>query len=307
MTWQAELRAQSFLGPHYPGSPECAAFHQRFIERAQRQGELLGYHERAFVGIWTSPKDETTHCMVHRGWQDEGALAWCKSVLRDRIPERGETLEITLPVADLALRETLACLGLGLNAVNLAGRVPQAYARLIAAYAPPQSMAGVGLRDLAPADADAILALRERVFGAEPAYNIRANTHDTKTRVRATILRDDWTGLRKVLEVDGEIRGLIEGFRRPTCPHHQSSASTGLMLDASLRNQGLAKLAYRLILEDLLAHDIAWIKGTTGRRSVMHLGRVMGRGPTGVILRRNHTLPNAWFQDTLHPQATSGI
>lgn len=305
-SWQAELRASSFLGPFYPGSPGCAAFHQRFVDSAQQRGELLNYRARAFVGIWRVPEQETTHCIVHRGWQDEGALAWAKSVLRDRIPEQDEGLEITLPVRDEALRQTLMDLGLGLTAVNLAGRVPLAYQRLMAAY-PPQPISGFTLRDLVPSDVDAVLAMRERVFGAEPAYNVRANTADTQARVRATILRDDWVGLRQVVEVQGQLRGLIESFRRPQCPHHISSSSTGLMLDTELRGLGIAKQAYRLILENLMAHDIAWIKGTTGRPSVMHLGQVMGRGPTGVILRKSHTLPTQWFHDTLHPPSESGI
>lgn len=276
------------------------------MDSAQQRGELLNYRERAFVGIWRVPTQETTHCIVHRRWLDEGALAWAKSVLRDRIPEQHEGLEITLPVRDEELRQTLMDLGLGLNAVNLAGRVPQAYRRLKAAY-PPRPISGITLRDLVPSDVDAILAMRERVFGAEPAYNVRANTPDTQERIRATILRDDWVGLRKVVEAEGELRGLIESFRRPECPHHLSSSSTGLMLDTELRGKGIAKQAYRLILEDLMANDIGWIKGTTGRPSVMHLSRVMGRGPTGVILRKSHTLPTPWFHDTLHPPPESGI
>lgn len=242
-SWQAELRAASFLGPFYPGGPGCADFHQRFVDQAQSQGELLSYPGRAFVGLWTSQDQHTLHGMVHRAWDDQGALAWCQSVLRDRIPEQDERLEITLPVADLALRQSLLELGLGLNAVNLAGRVPLAHQRLIAAYDPPRSVPDLTLRDLVPDDAQAILDLRERVFGAEPAYNVQANTHQTKARVRATILRDDWVGLRQVVEVQGQVQGLIESFRRPECPHHGSSASTGLMLDTPLRSRGLAKLA----------------------------------------------------------------
>lgn len=304
-SWQADLRAQSFLGPHYPGSSGCAAFHQRFIDSAQRDGELLSYKERALVGIWQSGR--TTHCIVHRRWGDPGALAWCRSVLADRIPEHDERLQITLPIADGELRAALFELGLGINAVNLAGRVPQAHAALVRAYDPPHEVPGLRIRPLEPSDADHVLALRERVFGAEPVYAWFATHPEHQARIRETILRDDWVGVRQVVEVHGQVRGLFESYRRPQCPHHQSSASTGLIFDASLRGRGLAKVAYRRILEDLMAHDIAWIKGTTGRRSVMHLGRVMGRGATGVILRRNHTLPRDWFTSTLHPERPAGI
>ncbi len=304
-SWQAELRAQSFLGPHYPGGSGCAAFHQRFIDSAQGDGELLCYKERALVGIWQS--GPTIHCIVHRKWQDPGALAWCRSVLADRIPEHDARLQITLPTADRALHATLFELGLGINAVNLAGRVPQAHAALVQAYDPPRQVPGVQLRPLTPADADQVLALRERVFGAEPVYAWFATHPEHQARIRAGILRDDWVGLRQVVEVQGQIRGLVECRRLERCPHHHSAGSTGLMLDAELRGRGLAKTAYRLILEDLLEHDIGWIKGTTGRRSVMHLSRVMGRGPTGVILRRDHTLPADWFTATLHPEAPASI
>ncbi|NOY28364.1 MAG: GNAT family N-acetyltransferase [Oligoflexia bacterium] len=229
------------------------------------------------------------------------AIDWLGSTLCADVPGLADDVECMVPAADTTTLTLLKKAGLGPNTVSLAGRVDLALERLVARWNPPADLhhLGLSLERVRPADADAIIALQARVFGEEPAYAWFMVHKGWQQRRRDEILRGEIPDLSLIIRVRGEVSGLIEGRVRDRDVHHGSSVGIGLVLDPELRGKGIALVGYRRCLELARARGAIWIKGTTGRRSVLHMAELMGRRATGVIMRRWPRFDDGRFEETL--------
>lgn len=301
----AELRSENLCGPHLPGTLASPAFHLGLIQAALKHGGTLEHlGNRAFVLGWIEPADvgPRAYLMAHVEAGDPAALQWCLRALERVLPTLDETLEVTLGIRQEALWRHLLTLGLGFNAVNLAGRTDLALQRLVQAYDPPATLPGLQVRGIEPSDADVVVELVRASFTDEPIYHSYGAHPASLKRIRAKIEQPDGRRRSWVIEEDGRVQGMFEVAHIPSCPHHGSAAGTGLVLAPALRGRKIAIFAYRQMLEHLVEQELAWIKGTTGRQSVLHLARVMGRGVTGVVLRRTFVFEPGWFDTMLPPR-----
>jgi hypothetical protein len=290
--------------PVYPGGEAARAMHTRYVLDGLQRGDhhlrLLrapGGRLQAFALAWQvyDPMRAATltHVLVHRE-ESEAALGWLAGVLPGFLAPLADDLEAGIPAWDAPLRGLLEASGLSLQSVVLAGRVERALARLVARYDPPRALPGVALVPMQPGHIDALVALHRRVFSAAPQF-CWFGASDAFLEGYRAYLESPPPGPRLVALEGGEVAGYLASRFNLEDPHHGRSAGMDLILDERLRGRGLSKVAYRLLLEAMVAGGIEWIKGTTGQPPVLKLARVMGREAYVATLSRRGFFPAGWF------------
>jgi hypothetical protein len=254
---------------------------------------VWGVHRGAYGVL-----DVETVIGTHDG--SAGAADWTAATLAEVAGFVGPSAEFHLPAWDAVSRGALRDRGLGVLYAHLAGPARGALDALVAAYDPPLDLrrAGLDLRLATPDDAEAVSALDLRVFSEEPIFAwfavLPAFRDGAADRVREGLAH----GLTWLVLRDGALVGQGGGSLRDPDVHCGSSIGVGMVLDRSIRGRGVVHTLYRLCLEGAVGRGARFLKGTTGRRSVLRLGGRMGRQATGVIMRREH-LDDGRFDATL--------
>lgn len=297
-------------GPAYPGGADALAFHRAALAPMLAQGEAHSFtqpdgrlgaavlvHREAVAAHYLAP---LTHLVAHHDGSP-AAVAWLARTLDAVVPGLPDDVDCMVPVADAITRGLLLARGLGDNALSLAGPVAEGRRALFTRWNPPRDLShrGLELVPMEPGHADAVVALIRRVFTAEPAYGWFMSGDAFLEERRQRVIDGRGPVLSMVLLAEGRLVGFFEGGLKPEDPHHGSSVGVGLVLDRPARGLGAALVAYRLVLDLALERGARWIKGTTGRREVLHMGAVMGRRPTGLTMRRSPRFDDGRFDAAL--------
>lgn len=304
-------------GPACPGGEAALAEHARWLDPRLAQGQLQALHRgdgtlAAAVLVCHEPEEPfyrapVTHLVAHHDGSPEG-LSWLAAALARTVPGLPDDVECLVPAADAATLRMLTGLGLGPTTVLLAGRVGPARAALQARWRPPADLRHLGL-ELSPAepqDADEIVDLLRRVFGAEPAYAWFMASEARLAHRREELARGRGSAMCLLVHDGPRLVGLLEAGLRPDDPHYGPSVGVGLVLDASVRRRGIAPVAYHHALALAEEHGAAWLKGATARRAVLHMAEVMGRQPVAVHVRRTPCFRDGRFDACLGAVARAG-
>lgn len=301
----ARLRHDALVATgFYPGGPAALAYHR------DRIAEWLAVGPHWRVGPVGAPEGfvvrfperdppthlPTTHVLISRR-PGSPTAAWVADVLPaalDGVPDA--EVQALVPAWDREVRAILVGRGLSVAKVDLAGRVDVAVARFVARWG---DVAPLPARDATSADAAAILDLCREVFEAEPAYGAHYAEPAFRAAEQARLAAGLPAGLNRVVEVAGRIRGFYQASLQVPNVHHGSSAGINLVFAEELRGARASIRAYGEILPFLARAGIGWIKGATARPPVMHVARVLGRGVTGVTMRRDANFPPGWFDAVL--------
>lgn len=298
--------------PGYVGGPAALDFHVDKLMRGMADGgrvrvKVEGGEARAMVAVlpgeYVPASGSVSFVLAH---QATGAAeaAWLAEQLEELDLPR--SAHVKLCPWDVDLREAFEAQGFGLASVCLQGRSDVALARLLrlpqSARCVEELVPGARLRRLQRSDLDAVIALYEEVFGAEPEYC----PFGAEPAYHALLLRrfhGEAHGVHYVVEREGRVRGLLGCWIRDDLHTPPASAGMDLLLGAELRGHGLSWVAYRRILEEAFPRGAAWIKGTTGQPSVIHAALAMGRVTTAVDLLRDAPFAPGWFDRALTPEA----
>ena len=285
---------------YHPG-PDALAFHRGQLDKARSHGEVLALPDRALVAHWFDPAPFTTlptrFLIVHRVPGDPDALAWCRERLDELLPAFGDTVEWHAPAWEFELMRHAEAHGVRRVNLQLVGRVETGLRRLVALRDPPRQLEGLRVRDLEPADVDAVMELRRSAFAAEPRYCHFGAVPAVIEAQRAALNAPERPGDRLVVCRDGEVLGFLSVETRQS-PHRLGlGGGLDLVLGPALRGRGLLKTGYRLLLERMVERGVTWFEGATGQKPVMHLARLMWRRPIGQMLRRQDWFEEGWFDD----------
>jgi len=274
------------------------------------RAEALGVHHlhRADAQVMAFRDPETwfggpaTLCFVDRDPRSTVALAAVAAALRALREVLDETTWLEVDAMDLALVHVVLDAGFAIDSVQQVGDPRVGLARLIAAYDPPPSELVPATRD----DVDGVITLHHEVFtqepercffGAYPEHLLRMRK-DLQATLRAArhdgVLPLHWvlrTRSKVVVHVEAEVHDH---------PWWGKQAGLALVLDPSVRGQGLVKSAYRQALTAAVARGAELIKGGTSQPAVMGLGRVMARPWYAFGMRRHAQLPPEHFL-AFHP------
>ncbi len=283
------------------------------LDRAERTGEVEVLRRAgapvAFA-LWAFDEDSwfrtpTTQVTFDLDPGDAQARAWLLERLDAWAPDLDASTDLMMDPRHTALLPDLEARGFGLTSALLVGQVAPALDRLVARYDPPSDLAHLGLTlrpVTTPADVDALVALKRRVFAEVPDHCWFYLNPGFAEAEREGLLADLGGGAYwLVARPDGAVVGTfgasfqLDGVLWGPC------AGVDLALDPSVRGQGVVKTAYRLLLEAAAAHGCVAFKGGTSQPAVMHLSRVMGREPHALELRRAPKFPRQHFAPLLGP------
>ena len=295
--FRTSVLAQS---PGYPGPASATAFHRATLVACETQGGIVAHEgPEGLDGLvmWQHERDAptgvpTTWLSVHRKGAE--ALSWAMETFDAVWPTLQGEIALGITAWDVPLRRAILRRGLGIQGVNMAGRVDIASERLGHAFAPLPSWLEVVPVE-APAILDGVIDLRRRVFSAEPAFCWFGAGESYLAAERAQLANPTKPGFRRALVRDGEVVGFVACGWNDQDPHHGRSAGVDLLMDRSLRGLGVSRHAYRWMLDAAVARGTEWLKGITAQPPVLHMARRLGRIPTGLSLRVGSTFDEAHF------------
>lgn len=271
------------------------------LQLAQEGGSLdllqEGGRVRALLATLPQPMAPGTEplraILLHH---EAGAEAWLAQRVAALAPGWSGPAWIQLVPDAHGLRRQLGALGFGIQSVALCGPVDRALGRLVAGRNPPRQIPGLTLAPLAATHVDGILDLYRAVFSAEPRFCAFGAEPGWLAFQRARLLESTGDPLRLVLLEGQEVVGFLSGHRREDVHTPPQSVGMDLLLLPRHRGRGIARIAYRRILEVAHAEGIPWVKGTSGQPAVIKLALEMGRVVTAVHLGQGHPFPEGWFK-----------
>lgn len=296
----------------YPGGPAALAEIRRHLDSLATRGAAHAFHHPdgrlgAALLVCGDPLDTFYQASVtHLIAQHDGSLggkAWLAVAIDTTVPELPDDIECVVPATDAWTRGRLLRAGLGISTVMMAGRVETARLALAEGVNPPLRPEDLGLRvePMVPSQADEVVELLRRVFTEEPDYAWFMAGDAWLARRREQFAAGGQDRLSLCLRRGDRLLGLIEAGLNLSDPHHGSAVGVGLVLDPSLRGQGLARYAYERVIDLAAEGGAEWIKGSTARPAVLHLAARLGRQPVSVFMRRRPRFDDGRFDGVLGP------
>lgn len=309
--WIDFARRSRAAHPLYRDGPTATAWLRRTLVDALSRGRLSGrvqalwYRGRLRAVVAAYPEDDSWFgvprrtVLVHREPRDHHGDPWIVEQVAAAVDAR---TDVVLLAGDRALIDPIlrACPTLGVDLVLLCGDPRTALDRLVEARDPPP-LSALGLTAGPVARMGEVATLTEitrAIFTAHPEWGWFAGQPRYLARKMGWLMlnmeRDDPDDLSEVLREGGEPVGVA----RIRVAEHAAwgrLASVGIMLHPRLWGRGVVKSVYRRMLERMVAHGVDAFRGGTSQPSIMHLGRIMGRGLESVYLRAGAPLPRAHF------------
>jgi hypothetical protein len=293
--WQDTARARKALA-------------DQIAQGLRRDGRLevlaRGRRLQGFVLAWNEPQGwigGPLHTVLVEVEPDcAAATEWAVGVI-DRLGGFLDgPLDLTVRALHRGLRERLVERGLGVDSVVLHGAPGPALVTLLARLDPPEDLAhlGLDLAPLAPHHVGDVVDLSRRVFTESPEYCWFGATTPHLARRRQELTNGTLPALRRVVLE----RGQVVGFFSSTLSDRPGWGRVGgmeMVLAPAVQRRGIAKTAYRLILDWLVTNRATGFRGGTSQPAVMHLGRLMGRVPIDTHHRRGTRFPLAHFAPVL--------
>ncbi len=238
-----------------------------------------------------------SRCVVEIRPGDAEARRWAGAMVQRLAPGFDTALSLTLDVAHEPLLPALAEADLHLQLLVLWGDPEASLRRLTETERPSPDLEthGLSLSPLRDAEqVDQILELRKRYFSENPEHGAlnaqRAITEEVQAAIDQFVggqLRDAAAsplGTHFVFARENEILGSFELNLDQDHPLFGVCAGVGIMLHPSIHGLGLGRLAYRTLLERMVALKVRVFRGITANAAVIHLARRMKRPLRGFKL-----------------------
>ena len=228
---------------------------------------------------------------------DLAAAQWVDEQVVDTVLRSEDRFLLTAAASCRPLIDRLYARGCGIRAIELLGQCTVALERLVEAYDPPRDLTHLGL-DLR------FLVCESDSWRAASLLNACLRSDDRSAgwvddlgyivdwwfrKISAVADMGFGNNVDWLIERDGKLLGLFGFVTGPFPPHLE------IVLAPEIRGKGIAKTAYRLILEHLIDSDRKRFLGITHQSAVLGLGRLMQREPVRLVIGRNSPAPRAHF------------
>lgn len=310
----AALRHRAFSAyPQYRADGRALADHAGFLSKGLDGARRGGLHLRsrgraldAYVLWWPEERawfgGPAQMLFLDYRVDRPDAGAWVLDVLERERERFTDDLLVHLPSIYTPVRDWLLANGYGVDSVILQGNVADGLQRLEAGCAPAPDFTAFGLsmRAAESEDVPALVALRQRVFTAEPQYCWFGADDVYLEKWRTTLARrvDAGDGVYRVVERDAELVGFFSAEPDDTALWGLC-AGMEFIFAPSMRGKGCVKIAYCVLLAALSAAGCRWFRGGTAQPAVMSLGRLMGRTLMETTHRRDVCFGADHFDDYL--------
>ncbi|MGZ3694013.1 MAG: GNAT family N-acetyltransferase [Bdellovibrionota bacterium] len=208
------------------------------------------------------------------------ALGWFAQMAREHRAHFNKNTDMMVPISDAAVYLRV---GFEIHSTILRGKVKPALKGLMRVKNPPLTLEGFEIRGMKTGEVPALMRLQKKVFSRIPEKGYYSHT---KQRLRADkkeyleVIRTPKRG--KIFGV-WQVKKLVGFFGLFVQDPH--TAGTGLMFDFPVQGQGLAKTAYRLMLEEAVRRGVRTFHGGTSQPAVLGLAKIMKRKATTHVLR----------------------
>jgi hypothetical protein len=256
-----------------------------------RGNRLLG-----FVLSWREARgwngEPLFRVMVEVEPEHNGAAEWATDTIAALGPALHENVYLPVHASQYLLRARLVRAGLGVDSVRLVGAPGTALVMLMSRWAPPANLDHLSLRlaRLRPQHVAAVTELRRVVFGNNPEFCWFGARKSYLAQQRAELMAPAPRAMRLVVLDRDRVVGFLSADVDEERLGWGRSGGLDLVLADEVQRLGIAKTAYRVLLEHLVHHKADVFQGGTAQPAVMHMGRAMGR----VAFQTNHR-PQATF------------
>lgn len=225
--------------------------------------------------------------------RDRRATPWIRERLAAHRRLFTDEVAAHVTLRDEHLVPDLERAGMHLDSIQLAGDPRRALHRLRRRYGEP-GWTSVECRPLESLrQVRAVVALTRAEFTRNPRFGAFASrprfVRSFTAALRADL--DRAIGNQWVLVRGSDVVGHFGFNHFAQSALGCSVAAFGVTLDRSLQGAGLAKIAYRTMLERMVELDVGLVVGITAQPPVMHMSAVMGRRLIGYEMSTGR----AWF------------
>jgi len=250
---------------------------------------------RAYIGWYHRDVDPAFGCPITRVFadhrlDDDQARDWLLQQVQQLAPTLGNDADLMVDPCYPSIARAWLDAGFRISSVMLVGRTELALQRLMQHKNPTPDLTHLGLtmRQAQPEDVDELVELRRVVFAAEPEWCWFGAGPGALEHFRERFLNApaDRGGVTEVIMDGDRIVGTCDADWSVN-PMWGSLGGFGLIFRRSIRGQGVAKTAYRRMLQNLVDHDIPLFRGSTAQPAVMGLAALMERRLSGWTLRRD--------------------
>lgn len=298
---ELRLRALRPLPGFLPGPGSVEAIRELFrgmLESAGRGGEVRIREVRGKLrGVMVrEPLDETL--VGGRGWRvsldydrrSRRARTWAGDELAGLLADPPEGLDLTLASA---YRDLLPCID-GVRAhvhtCLLQGTPRRALRGLGDGQEEARRLAASGLRIApleSPEEVERVLSWKRDWFSRHPEYGWFCGHPHFLGAQREEMLRDlaEPGGGHYLFWRGDEPVGYFASTSSGESPVWGRVAGMDLQFQPELQGRGLARVAYRRLVLDMLRQKVRTFRGGTSQHGVLALGRTMGRAPLAWCVR----------------------
>ena len=188
------------------------------------------------------------------------------------------------------LRSILETNDFSVESVVLLGPTDKGLRNLVKKLDPPRNLNHLGLeirKISSPKDIERVIKIYKSEFGRNPQFGRWAGDSRYLKWMKKGMIED----LKKkqlngfVICSDRKVLGYFGYSIFPPNPVYPSCAGVEIALDQSIQGKGVAKTAYRLMLEELKRKRIVMIRGATSQPAVMGIGKILQRKPFAYLMR----------------------
>lgn len=308
----------SSISPKVAQPPSFDNFWKESLAKFQDENTWLAYRSskgdlKAHVGYANiySPffGQVTERCLFQFDIDDPDAFRWMEQRVRDHIPDAHDLSSLTLPLAYRGLWPAFREKGFGIGEVHFGGFARTAHERLRkhSQEKPSVSLVDLGL-ELSPLtdpeDIPGISELRLEVFTDEPDRCWFYRNPGVKEKFEA-FTRDRITNGRQwKITASEKIVGFF-GYGLIDRNYFGREVAMDFAVHRSLHGLGIGRLAYEIMLDQMLVDDVTYFSGSTANPAVIHLAQIMQRPIDRFALRSLKRCPDqSMFKSVLQALET---
>jgi predicted N-acetyltransferase YhbS len=251
-----------------------------FIVGKKTRALILTYGEKdQFFGLKTRP------------WifickpDDKIAYQWIVRWMKAHQKLLSKDSNVFLPSSYGKIVPSLEKTGFSIDSIILDGQVKVALSRLMKKKNPSRDLQHLGLniRKMKKSDISAILKINKEEFSKNPQFGWFVAT--------PAFLKQHKKDLNRILKQKDHSHYIIEKGEK-VLGHFGSDAKRGdahgglsLTFSGKIQGKGIAKTAYRILLEDLKRKKVKTFRGGTAQPAVMKLGKILDRKLAFILMR----------------------
>lgn len=257
-----------------------------FVETCTHRGRVIGFLLFLKPGRFMV-KGQRNIALYFDPREEKAFARWLKGRLRARRKEFNTRTTGGISARDAKrLIPVYRAAGFRIHSEILAGETEKALRRLLKAKNPPLKIEGLEIRPLKLKELPSAMRLQKRLFSRIPDRGFFSHT--------TYRLRSDEKDMRAIIKNprEGRIYGIFRGkrlmgFFGVFVHSHAALGSSGgfsLNFDFPIQKKGVAKTAYRHMLEYLVKRKVPTFQGGTSQPAVKGLADIMGRRPRSYLM-----------------------